>query len=411
MPNLTSLKTIMMLFLLLSFTFSQLIAALQDRIIFLHIPKSGGVSVSSILMNEYPYEETFGTNIQNVKLHSYGFHLSLFETKKMIDTSTFKLITFIRNPLDRVLSEHYYCMGKHHGNPVILKAHRLPARGDPLQTASNITCKMLSGLNDNDPDISMQTHLIHAKKNLTEKFFFVGITERMEESIHLLYSRLGWNNSPEIPHFNETPFKEQFSEDLLQGIKERNWADLELYEYAMILFEEQKIADQNTSQNQQPDDLPVFHYTFDQILRGSGWGPRESSTEINKVYRWATDANLAEVNFKLPPGSNYAVECQIFIQPILFHQLTLSINGNPVGILPQVPLNTGSTQYQWVPCKGTFTQGILNHEQITKVAFKMVSPEDPFLASFYANDFQQCNIMNNYNRGKFACQEIYFTIY
>ena len=121
-------------------------------------------------MNNYELNQIKNSDPEKIFLYSYGFHHSLFEANKMIRTSDFKLITFLRNPVERVLSEHRYCMRKHQGNPKILAAHRLPAAGDPIDTASNMACKMLSGLDDKNNSIPIDLHLSYAKKALREFF-------------------------------------------------------------------------------------------------------------------------------------------------------------------------------------------------------------------------------------------------
>lgn len=382
------------------------VEAKSDKIIFQHIPKSGGVTVSSLLMNEYKYDQIFNSNMKNIKLFAYGLHMSLFEIEKMININSFKYITFMRNPIDRILSEHRYCIEKHKGNPQILISHKLPPNGDPIETASNVVCKMLSGLNDQDSSIPIEIHLIYAKKVLAEKLFFIGITEKIGESIHLLYSRLGWKIPEKIPLFNMTN-NNHFSEEVLKGIAERNWADIELYEYALALYDLQKnqiVSSQNVPIDWIPNFVSDSHYTFDQELDGYGWGVREMNGEPQ--LRWAADNNEAGINFYLKSGTDYTIQCKILIQPVFYPRLKILVNGIPICLHSNISTNSKSTDYEWVHCNGIIPRNLLKEKSSTTFIFKMPPPEDPFLRQFYEEDQQQQKIDINYNRGKFACREI-----
>lgn len=378
---------------------------LQEKVLFIHVPKSGGVTVASLLMNEYTRDEIFNSDAGNIKLYAYGCHSSLFEIEKNINTSEFKLITFLRNPVDRILSEYRYCMERHRENPQILIAHRLPPQGNPIETASNVACKMLSGLDDHDPSIPIETHFAYAKKTLAEKLFFLGITEKMEESIHLLYSRLGWKIPEKITAFNKTDRDQHFSDEVLQAIAERNWADIALYETALILYDLQqhKTAPPTDSLPHLSDHyIDNYHYSFNQKLQGTGWGVRE----LNHDYRWATEQNEASIDFALENENNYDFHCTIFLQPILGNQFTVLVNDIPIYLVSNPPKDPNSVQYEWIQYRGTIPHETHNKREKTKIIFKMTPPTDPDLFQFYQEDNRQQDILINYIRGKFACSEI-----
>ena len=358
-------------------------------------------------MNEYNYDQIYNPDSKKIKLLAYGLHLSLYEIERSVDISDFKLITVMRNPVDRILSEHKYCIGKHKGNQAILIAHRLPPIGDPIETASNVVCKMLSRLNDQDNLISIETHLMHAKKTLEENFFFVGITENLEESIPLLYSQLGWEIPEEIPHLNQTNEKDQFSDEIIEGITKRNWADIELYEYALALHDQQKSRLATYPlRNEINNFTDGFDYTFDKKLQGSGWGIREIDKGSKAIYRWATENNEASIKFNLIPAV-YSFQCSILIQPILFQQFTISVNDVPLDLKTDIK-DVNSTLYEWITCTGVISKNYFNQSEKTRVTFNMTPPETSNLSQFYKEDNQQQNILANYIRGKFACQRIVF---
>jgi hypothetical protein len=149
-----------------------------------------------------------------------------------------KKITFLREPLKRTLSEHRFWLRYNCGpHPnVLIRFHFLPP-GDPLYVMSNHQCLFLSSFDPRDPTVTIQQHLESAKANLANDFWFVGITEDLDDGMRTLYSMLGWSKPGPIPRKNATqPTKEVFSNELLEEIRQRNWADIELYEFAKQLY-------------------------------------------------------------------------------------------------------------------------------------------------------------------------------
>lgn len=371
---------------------------------FIHVPKCGGVTVSNLLMNEYHSENIFSFGYEETKLAAYGFHLSLFEIEEETDISEYKLITFLRNPIDRVLSEHRFCMGKWQGNSEYLLIHKLPPEGDPIQTASNIACKMISGLDDQDPSIPIERHLEYAKKNLIERCFFVGITEKMEESIHCLYSLLGWKLPEKIIRLNTTEAGQIFCDEVLHAIAERNWADIELYKTALGLFEQKRnqVVWRASNPSYLRDEYKnCYHYTFKEKLEGYGWGVRERKLP----YRWAAESNEAAIDFALEDGLDYVIGCSIFIQPLLLDYFSMAINNIPIE-LEHDYMGDPEEEYQWIQFKGKIPREAILNEEKTRIVFRMTIPKAPVQLEFYEEDNRQQDPFVNYVRGKFACKSI-----
>jgi hypothetical protein len=224
--------------------FSTTLEVNPEPLIFVHVPKTGGQTVMALVdphfkirdicpayfyynMDTQPKE-----SLQNYKLlrgHFFYAQVSHVQGKK---------ITFLRDPLKRTLSEHRFWLRYDRGPQpnALIRFHFLPP-GDPLYVMSNHQCLFLSSFDPRDPTVTIQQHLESAKANLANDFWFVGITEDLDNGMRTLYSMLGWGMPGPIPRKNATrPTNETFSDELLEEIRQRNWADIELYEFAKQLY-------------------------------------------------------------------------------------------------------------------------------------------------------------------------------
>ena len=186
------------------------------RLIFIHIPKTGGTTFKDIVkknfkvdktmylyemnMNELPYSNYTRRNIKinNLKnsditdidlIQGHFFFTNNNELKK-----DFKFLTFIRNPVDRVISEYWHSKTiSDHPYYLIIKNKKLSLLEyiDEFPfTARNFQTKILSGDSFQEDQNVSEKNLDHAIKNLGAKIFF-GITELYDKSlIYLKYNDL-----------------------------------------------------------------------------------------------------------------------------------------------------------------------------------------------------------------------------
>ena len=216
----------------------------QNPLIFVHVPKTGGQTVIALVDPHfdihdicpayfyYSMDSLPKTSLQYYKLlrgHFFYAQVRHVQGKK---------ITILRDPLKRAHSEHRFWLRYNNGPQpnALMRLHFLP-EGDPLYVMSNHQCLFLSSFDPRDPTITIQQHLESAKANLANDFWFVGITEDLDNGMRTLYSMLGWGEPGPIPRKNATrPTNETFSDALLDEIRQRNWADIELYEFAKQLY-------------------------------------------------------------------------------------------------------------------------------------------------------------------------------
>lgn len=224
-----------------------------SKLIFLHIPKSGGSTFHTILTKNYPRGSVFyfpfkpfmdtaifermpeseKKSIQVIKGHMiYGLH-------RLFEEDDVQYISFLRDPVDRIISHYFYVL-KHPShylhdkvkNKLDLKSY---VKSGLSVEMSNSQTKFI-GL-DNVPSLSQhcnETILEQAKRNIEKKFILVGLTEMFDESLLLLRHLLGWKKiTYRRKNVNlQRKSREELDRDVIDTIIEHNAYDLALYEYA-----------------------------------------------------------------------------------------------------------------------------------------------------------------------------------
>lgn len=225
-------------------------------LLFLHLPKTAGTTMNSILDSQYTkkqriryYTEEYsdflnGLNskvrqMPNLKCIMGHFRFGIHEIIEKPST----YITMLRHPIDRVISTFYFIRSNPH-HPFYREANNMNLKDFVLSTdieadflVNNMQTSFLSG----GYYPPKKDHLEIAKENLVKYFEVVGITERFNESIFLMKKALGWKKivykSKNITR--NRPRIDELSAEILEIIKQKNQLDIELYNFAVQLFEKQ----------------------------------------------------------------------------------------------------------------------------------------------------------------------------
>ena len=245
------------------------VAGGQRCVVFIHIPKTGGKTLSTAIrlkygtdtitwdsryqpldrMSEIPIERRRAARAVTGHLH--------FGVDRAIGRDC-DYLTVLREPVARVISMYNFIRG----NPRNWLHHRVAASDIGLEefareavdpTVDNEQTRLLSGRGSGDllglgPDGRLRApsepprevtpqDLEAAKRNL-ERFCVVGLTERFDETFILIRRALGWR----LPLY-ETRNVSRASADVptpsaILAIAERNRFDLELYAHGRRLFED-----------------------------------------------------------------------------------------------------------------------------------------------------------------------------
>ena len=234
-----------------------------DTIIFLHIPKTAGTTINSILQQQYESKQIYflGLNAQEsiqsyqqlaaeekkairlVSGHtSYGFH------KYIPGSSTY--FTFLRDPVERVIS--FYHFVKKHDQHYLHRSITKEVTGIiPFVSnrwnimVDNGQTRLISGawLEPGSGKLTSQTFEL-AKKNLSQNFSVVGLTEHFDLTLLLFRKIFNWQNINYVRKnvSKAAPHERRLTPEERETILNYNQWDVALYEYAKERFEQQIAA-------------------------------------------------------------------------------------------------------------------------------------------------------------------------
>lgn len=230
--------------------------ATQPTLIFVHIPKTAGGTLNSIIPRYYPKEriylhqagdaarEEFNSLSSSNKNELRAIHGHLyFGIHKELERPYF-YVTFLRDPIDRLISAYYFIRERPHHpkykDAMTLTLQEYYQQGLGGKEQENGQTRILSGQYDTEGRCT-PSMLDIAKQNLQEHVNLVGLTERFDESLLMISAALNWQFPFYYQHNVATsrPEKSDIPAEMLTFLQQYNEYDMELYRYGCELFEQQ----------------------------------------------------------------------------------------------------------------------------------------------------------------------------
>lgn len=344
----------------------------EDQLCFIHIPKTAGTTLTSILDSKFDrdriFPEAFLRKLQDYtpqELAAYRLFRGHFSHAigHRLPRSPY-MITMLRDPVERAISAYEFMKTCIIVNPQAAitqqKARSLPLKDyirDPaISGIINGQTRQLAGrvwqgqIRDVDP-----AWLEAAQAHLAD-FAFVGLTEQFNESMDLLNYTFGWSPLQQIQQLmvgRKRLKREQLTAEELEIILEHNQLDVALYDYAKALFEQryQAMLERLERYGQTPlpekleqhyqaclttDTTPTSQitFTFEQGFSGSGWHGWEGEHR-HLPFRWTGPGLESTLDFPPLQPDTYRIELRVInaITPEVLSSLKLHLNGTPLHLI------------------------------------------------------------------------------
>lgn len=216
-------------------------------IVFLHIPKTGGVTLRHVLRDQYGPERTVIVRGRLVSpdleplQHLDGRVAAIcghfaFGIHQRIQRSA-AYLTMLRDPIERTVSHFLY--ERRNPQPGTSPPSDLFSFVEERALAANIHTRLIGGSIDG-VDGPVDGYTLDTAKRRLGRFAVVGLTDRYDESLLLMRDRFGWslpfhvrlNTRPDRPSLEDLPG------GAVAAIVERNSLDVELYKWAADRFEQ-----------------------------------------------------------------------------------------------------------------------------------------------------------------------------
>ncbi len=244
--------------------------------VFLHVPKTGGMTFQKILKDVFPgsFHFCIKPTVRNIrrKLNAYDCielhgapykEIFTYMTQEIMKPGHWELLhganiyIVFRNPLEQTLSLFSYLQWQQDTIRPLYKSdnRRFPETlTDFIETEppNKQTEFLLGNMQSRTGQIIAQADLEYAKSLLVNLNIKVGIMERYADFLHL-FETVSRKKIPKktIAVINKNPLRisaDAISEATRQTILEKNYIDVALYDFAKKLFEKQ-LADCDASPN------------------------------------------------------------------------------------------------------------------------------------------------------------------
>lgn len=238
----------------------------HPHLLFLHIPKTAGISLFYALKKIYGNENTLRYDVLSIEnrnkylsmpheeLYKFRFitgHFTLpvFKSKNI---SNYKIITVLRDPVDRELSAYFYVKTE--------TKHPLYEKFKNMDLYQYLDHFEKNGIrNFQCWQLCEKPSFEAAKEVIDQDIFLAATNENMIDFYKILQYRM---NLPEIEvmHRNKTSFRlsaKELHPDIIQQLRKYTEEDYKLYLYVKNRFREKTLADHQDSIRASASHIPT----------------------------------------------------------------------------------------------------------------------------------------------------------
>jgi galactose-3-O-sulfotransferase len=238
-------------------------AGSHPTIVFLHIGRTAGTTLNSVLDRQYPQRAIYQFDSHRLPDSIAEFrslpaarrsamrvvrgHVDFGIHEAIPGPSTY--ITMLREPVERLISHYQYVRERPHrlSQRVVEQNMTLEeyVRSGISVELNDWQTRVLAGATETPFGTTDRELLERALANIEEHFALVGLSERFEETVVMLKRIFGWKRAyyTKLNATRDRPPRTAVPERALAAIREFNALDIELYEWGRNRLEEMVDAD------------------------------------------------------------------------------------------------------------------------------------------------------------------------
>lgn len=335
---------------------------MKRSLLFLHVHKTGGSALTGVLGTRFAARDCaelyFPPEPDLSDLDRFRYvsgHLNAPFIERFAHPPF--VLTVLRDPIDRALSSYSYTHSfpaDHQFPPVVRIGHR-PDAGEIGREWWRLTHQHEIGeVISRAPEVAREylgnrqaralgtgrtgdERLSTALEGL-DRCDFVGLTEKLEESVDLLTRRLEWESLRPLPRANVTGQRlrrDQVPPETMEALSRLTEIDREVYRRGVERYERQ-LAEWSASRDPGdpstdiPDATPAADLRFDQAIPGGGWMNREWSDD-GSAFCWMGNTRRAWVEMAAEGRQrSLIVEIPHAVDDEVLTGLRLSVDGRTV---------------------------------------------------------------------------------
>ncbi len=211
--------------------------SLKSERIFLHIPKTGGTTLSCAIHRSkwMPKQDLFYyRHIQNdTKLSNAG---DIFIKANRAKYKGYQIFTMLRHPVDRLISEYYFVRDRKEFFSLIKKQPKTLEQFINNPQSQNYMTNFLTGgrIYPNKP--ITQSHLDRVIETIEDLNIQVGIFEHFDRSLTFYNQKMGikWPKTIDVKRVTlNRPKLNEISPQLKETIESKNALDMQLYNFGL----------------------------------------------------------------------------------------------------------------------------------------------------------------------------------
>jgi len=240
----------------------------KPRLLYMHIPKTGGSTLRVIAERQYPRSNRLNINqdaleenlkilqdmsqVQRDKINCVIGHL-YFGIHHLFPNGENAYMTMLRHPVKRMISNYYFTRTKPFHRHYDMARNRSLLEYSEHPGVQSLATRYIAGLTGTTPEtlkiinIADEATLEKAKANLRDHYKVIGFTEEFDASLLMMKKPLGWENIyyyalNTSDNFRKKEPREKMTPELIEALEAACPLDMALHRYALELYEAQKDA-------------------------------------------------------------------------------------------------------------------------------------------------------------------------